>query len=262
MSRIGTKSLSKLVFTVLILFPVGAAAQPGYNFRGITASIEEFEAWAHLKGNFSTQVDFQMVTQSAYTDQNANPFAYVQRLHIRPWLIYSRVNNTQLAFSTSYIKKWAVPPVGLPETQEIRVHFMGTFTQPRSYGSIYEQVRFEVRNVLNEGSSDWKSWPRFRFRFGLNFNLAESKRRPRLSVYQELMLKIKENEKAYDIGRVYIGYGFNPTPKTSLSVGLIAQAALRGNGRDMDVYYGPSMALKYTFGKPKGAPLPPDPDVD
>jgi hypothetical protein len=51
-------------------------------------------------------------------------------------------------------------------------------------------------------------------------------------------------------------------PRLTVSAGFIAQAALRSNGQDLDVYFGPSVALKYTFGKPKGHPLPPDPDID
>jgi hypothetical protein len=238
-----------------------AQSSTGYNFRGITASIEEFDTAFHLKGGFSGQLDFQVVTQSAYIDQNANPFNYVQRVHIRPWLHHGGFKNTLWSFSTSYIKKFEVHPTGLKPSQEIRVTAMGTFTQPKEFGSLYEQVRFEIRNIRNNEGA-WSHIPRFRVRFGQNVNVGKSEKKPHITIYEELMLKVQEHQKAYDIGRVFIGYGWNAKPKLLVTAGFIAQAALRSNGQDLDVYFGPSVAFKYTFGNPKGHPLPPDPDID
>ena len=50
----------------------------------------------------------------------------------------------------------------------------GTTTQPKSWGSLYEQGRFELRNIKTEGATDWQTVPRVRFRFGQSFNAGKS----------------------------------------------------------------------------------------
>ena len=79
----------------LLLFIVGVAANSqaqdtGYSFVFIPTSIQEVDLAFPLKGNCSTQIDLQTITQGAQLGQNDNPFAYWQRIHFRPWLQYKR----------------------------------------------------------------------------------------------------------------------------------------------------------------------------
>jgi len=90
----------QIVFALCAL-ATSASAQPGYNFRGIAATIEESDFAFPTKGNWTGQFDIQTVTQTAYIDENANPFAYLQRVHLRPWKTYQGFKNTQLAGSRS-----------------------------------------------------------------------------------------------------------------------------------------------------------------
>ena len=63
--------------TLLLLLPASARAQgTDYEFRGIPASIEEFDMGFDIKGKWTGQVDLQTVTQGAYLGVNNNPFAY------------------------------------------------------------------------------------------------------------------------------------------------------------------------------------------
>ena len=43
---------------------------------------------------------------------------------------------------------------------------------------------------------------------------------------------------------------------------VIDSKATRNADGSMDVYFGPTFSYRYTFGRPKGPPLPPDPDID
>lgn len=99
MIALGNKSAWKLrlaigvllLSTGLILLPqdLSAQSEPKYNLGFIPASIAEVGLAFPLvdKWKLSGQVDIQTVFQGAYT--NSNPFAYVQRFVLRPWLIYS-----------------------------------------------------------------------------------------------------------------------------------------------------------------------------
>jgi hypothetical protein len=237
----------------MILLMLGASnciRAQNYDFRGITNSINEFDTAFPIRGNFSGQVDAQIATQSAYIDQNANPFKYVQRYHIRPWIFYNGFKNTQLGFSTSYQHKFDVPAVGAKHSDEVRVTFMGTFTQPQSFGSIYEQVRVEIRNVRDSGG-DWSHFPRFRLRFGQNIDIERREKKRRLVMYQEIAFKAREDQKAVDSVRVFFGHLYRPTPRLAITTGFLTQAVLKSNGRDVDVYFGPKISVKYTFGKQK-----------
>src|SRR5215471_7459243 len=173
----------------LVVFVLAAEARTqgtNYNYRGIPATIEEFDMAFNLKGNFTGQIDLQTVTQGAYLGENNNPFAYWQRANFRPWLQYHPNKKTLLAVSLSYMKRYAIPPTGAKRGDEIRLTMMANFTQPKRWGSLYEQVRGEVKNNKKDGEDFWTHTPRFRFRLGQNFNV-EEKRDGKLVTYTEVM---------------------------------------------------------------------------
>lgn len=232
-----------------------------YEFRGIPATIEEFDLAFNLKGKFTGQVDLQTVTQGAYLGVNGNPFAYWQRAHIRPWLQYHQSKNLTLAASLSYMKRYSIPPQGNKRGDEVRLTLMSTFTQPKSWGSFYEQVRGEIKNNKSDDSTDWTHTPRLRLRLGQNFKLKESHQQ-QLLVYEEFMLKYKEHSKGFDILRFFGGYSYTKNQKWAFTAGLIVQFQLNRNNTNVDVYFGPSFAIRYHFGHPKHPAPPPDPDID
>ena len=252
-------------FVLACVLLLSAAAVHGqgtdYEFRGIPATIEELDLGFDLKGKFTGQVDLQTVTQGAYLGVNNNPFAYWQRAHIRPWLQYHKSKNLMLAFAVSYMKRYSIPPQGNKRGDEIRPTVMATFTQPKSWGSFYEQVRGEVKNNKSDGSTDWTHTPRFRLRIGQNFRLTEAHQQ-QLLVYEEVMLKYKEHSKGFDILRFFGGYSYTKNPKWAITAGLIVQFQLNKNNTNVDVYFGSSVAVRYHFGRPKHPAPPPDPDID
>ena len=247
---------------LLLVLPAAALAQgTDYEFRGIPATIEELDLGFDLKGKWTGQVDLQTVTQGAYLGVNDNPFAYWQRAHIRPWLQYHKSNSTLLAGSVSYMRRYAIPPLGNKRGDEVRLTLMGNFTQPESWGSLYEQVRVEVKNNKSDGASDWTHTPRVRLRFGQTFKLTEAHHQT-LVVYEEVMFKYKEHSKGYDIRRFFAGYSYTKNPKWVFTAGFIVQFQLNKNNTNVDIYFGPSITVRYHFGRPKHPHPPPDPDVD
>jgi hypothetical protein len=253
-----------VVTSLLLLFTLAATAQAqgtNYEFRGIPASIEELDLGFDLKGKWTGQVDMQTVTQGAYLGVNDNPFAYWQRLHIRPWLQYHQSKTTMLAASVSYLKRYAIPPQGNKRGNEVRLTLMGNFTQPKSWGSFYEQIRGEVKNNKNDGSTDWTHTPRFRFRFGQNFKLKDAHQQ-QLMVNQELILKYKQHSKGFDILRFFGGYSYTKNEKWAVTAGFLLEFQLNRNNTTVDVYFGPSITVRYHFGKSRHPHPPPDPDID
>lgn len=232
-----------------------------YVFRGIPATIEELDLAFDLRGKFTGQVDLQTVTQGAYLGVNNNPFAYWQRAHIRPWLQYHHSKNLMLAASVSYMKRYAIPPQGNQRGDEVRVTLVSTFTQPQSWGSFYEQVRGEVKNNKTEGATNWTHTPRIRVRLGQNFKLKEEHKQ-QLVVYEEIMFKYKEHSKGFDILRFFGGYSYTKNSNWAFTVGFITQFQLNRNNTNVDVYFGPSIAARYHFGRSKHPHPPPDPDID
>jgi len=251
-----------VLMTLLLSLPASVRAQgTDYEFRGIPASIEEFDMGFDIKGKWTGQVDLQTVTQGAYLGVNNNPFAYWQRAHVRPWLQYHHSRTTMLAASVSWMKRYSVPPQGNKRGQEVRLTLMGNFTQPKEWGSFYEQVRGEVKNNKSDGSSDWTHTPRFRVRLGQNFNLKEAHQQ-KLIVYEEMMVKYKEHSKGFDILRFFGGYSYTKNSKWAITAGFILQYQLNKNNTNVDIYFGPSVAVRYHFGKSKHPQPPPDPDID
>jgi len=251
------------VTCVLLLLPAAAVCAQGtnYEFRGIPATIEELDMGFDIKGKWTGQVDLQTVTQGAYLGVNNNPFAYWQRAHIRPWIQYHLSKTTLLAASVSYMKRYAIPPQGNKRGDEVRLTLMANFTQPKSWGSLYEQVRGEVKNNKSDGSTDWTHTPRVRVRFGQNIKLKDEHQQM-LVVYEEMMVKYKEHSKGFDILRFFGGYSYTKNPKWVFTAGLIVQFQLNKNNTNVDVYFGPSIAVRYHFGQSKHPQPPPDPDID
>ena len=249
-------------FLLLWVPTVATQAQsPDYNFRGIPATIEELDLAFPLKGKYTGQLDIQTVTQGAYLGVNNNPFAYWQRLHFRPWLQYHPNKTVLLATSLSYMKRYAIPPTGAKRGDEVRFTVMANFTQPKRWGSLYEQVRGEIKNNRKDGTPGWTHVPRVRLRFGQNFNVKEE-RQQKIVSYAEIMFKHQAHTKGFDIGRVFGGYSLAFNPKLALTAGFILQWQLKSNGTDVDVYFGPSVAMRWTFGNHKHPAPPPDPDID
>jgi len=254
-------AVSLPAFVLVVGLSVQAAGQ-SYGFRGIAAIKEEFGLVFPIRGGVSGQVDFQLYTQSDDVKVNANPFRYVQYIHIRPYLHYNGFKNIQVSFSPSYMRRFAIPSFGTGASDEFRLTGMATFTQPQRFGSVYEQARVELRNTRDDAGS-WSHVPRFRFRFGQNFDLAkESIKKHRIAAYEEILFKYRKGSKAFDSVQLYIGYGFNPRPDVMMSAGFLTQMQLKSSGRDFDFYFGPSVSVRYTLGKRKTDLPPPEPNAE
>ena len=84
----------------------------------------------------------------------------------------------------------------------------------------------------------------------------------KLIVYEEIMAKYKEHSKGFDILRFFGGYSYTKNLKWAITAGFILQYQLNKNNTNVDVYFGPSVAVRYHFGKSKHPQPPPDPDID
>jgi len=233
------------------------AQSPPYQLGFIPASVEEIdiafplvERW-HLRG----QVDVQLVTQGAYT--NSNPFAYAQRFVFRPWLVYSGFKNMTFYAGYARNQKYEIKEAGNPEILEKRLILMGTYAQKLPKGSMFEQVRFETK-FFDDQNGVQRTIPRLRARFGVNHFLRQ-KPKPGLtghniSYYIEVMFKFPSKEYAkqrFDILRQSVYYSAGLTKNLNMLAGVIAQMQLRTNGKQFDVYWGPTVALKWNF-RPRG----------
>ncbi len=251
-----------LTFLLLVL-PVAVVRgqATNYEFRGIPVTVQELDLGFDIQGKWTGQLDLQTVTQGASLGVNNNPLAYWNRFHIRPWLQYRKSRDTMLATSVSYLKRYAIPPLGYERGDEVRVSLMGNFTQRKAWGSLYQQVRGEVKNNKSDGATDWTHTPRFRFRFGQNFHLKEGYKHA-FMVYQEVMVKYKEHSKAFDILRFHSAYSYTKNPKWAFSVGLLVQFQLNKDNKTLDTFFGPTFGVRYQFGKSKHPQPPPDTDID
>lgn len=232
---------------------VQAQSDPKYKLGFIPASIGEVDLAFPIqdKWNLSGQVDVQVVTQGAYT--NSNPFAYVQRFVIRPWLIYSGLKHMKLYVSFARNKKYEIEEAGNPEILEKRLIIMGTYMQTMPRGSLFEQVRFETK-FFDDKDGIARTIPRLRGRFGVNHFLPQKEnpifKTHNLSYYTEIMFKFPDKEYAksrFDIFRQSVYYSATVSDNLTVLTGIIAQMQLRTNGTQFDVYYGPTLALKWNF---------------
>src|SRR5262245_52910520 len=96
------------------------AQQGGFSFTEMPFSTQELDLLSEDMGDYQARLDLQNITQGAAWDVNKNPYAYAQRINIRPWLLYHGIENVDLAFSTSYIKRFEIAPVGSKASNEIR----------------------------------------------------------------------------------------------------------------------------------------------
>jgi len=232
------------------------AQEGGFSFTEMPFSTQELDLLSEDMGHYQARLDLQNITQGAAWDVNKNPYAYVQRINIRPWLLYHGTDNVELAFSTSYIKRFEIAPVGAKASNEIRVTGMGTWTQPRSWGALYEQGRLEFRNIKTEGTADWEHFPRVRFRLGQTFDIGRSGWKPRIPLYQEITFKHQEGAKAFDTVRFFGGYDFTPRPQWSATVGFLLMYQLK-SANDFNVFFGPKFVVTHHFGRPSGRRPPP-----
>lgn len=259
------RRLPILPSALVLLLGVAAnlhAQESGYTFRWMPASFDEIYFQSPDKGNYSSRIDLKIETQGAEWDTNKNPFAYSQEFQFRPWLQYHGIKRLELAFSTAYIKHFAIPAVGTKASTEVRVIAMGTLTQTRPWGSLYEQGRFELRNIRDKGATDWQHIPRVRFRFGQTFKVGESRWNHRIPAYQEIMLKDEKDAPVLDTVRFLGGYGFSPAPRWAATLGFRMDYELK-SGKVFDVFFGPLVTVRYQFGRLTSRPLPhPNPDND
>ena len=79
---------------------------------------------------------------------------------------------------------------------------------------------------------------------------------------EEIVAKYKEHSKGFDILRFFGGYSYTKNAKWAITAGFILQFQLNRNNTNVDVYFGPSVAMRYHFGKSKHPQPPPDPDID
>jgi hypothetical protein len=254
-----TPPMLALLLVFAIAMPTFALGQE-YKFRGITSSKEELGIAFPIQGRFSGQIDTQIFTQGGYTDVDANPFHYLQYVHIRPYIHYNGFRNIQLSFSPSIRWKQAVPATGGSGNTEIRIAGLAKFTEPRSFGSVYQQFRVELRNIRDE-TGNWSHTPRFRFRLGQNFNIrGDSPKKFRFNSYEEILIKYQKGSKAFDSAQFYFGYGFSPRHAVSLSMGVLTEMQLKSTGTDVDVFFGPSISVRYTFGQTRKNVPEPEPN--
>lgn len=244
-----------IVLLTCIIAPLAVTAQTApYSLGFIPASIEEADLAFPLydKWHLSGQADLQLVTQGAYT--NNNPFAYVQRTVVRPWIIYSGFKNLKLYLGYAHNKKYAIKEAGNYETLERRIIVMGTLSQNLPKGSMFEQVRFETK-FFDDASGTPRTIPRLRGRFGVNHYLNQHRSKPALlspniSYYAELMLKFPSRdyaEERFDIFRMSVYYSAGITQKFHFLAGIIGQLQLRTNGTQFDMYYGPVVSVGYSI---------------
>jgi len=244
-------------FSILSLFVIPleltAQSEPKYELGFIPASIGEIDLAFPLveKWKLSGQVDIQIVTQGAYS--NSNHFAYVQRFVFRPWLIYSGFKHMKFYAGYARNQKYAIEEAGNPEILERRLILMGTYMQNMPKGSLFEQVRFETK-FFEDSKGIKRTIPRLRARFGVNHFLAQREnpifKSHNISYYTEIMFKFPSKEYAenrFDIFRQSIYYSAGLTENLHVLVGYLAQIQLRTNGSQFDVYYGPTLALKWNF---------------
>lgn len=241
------------IFTVLpgVLH---AQSDPKYQLGFIPASIEEVDVGFPLinKWKLSAQVDVQTVTQGAYS--NGNPFAYMQRFVLRPWIIYSGLPRMKLYLGYARNKKYEIKEAGNPEILERRLIVMGTYSQEMPKGSIFEQVRFETKFFDDKNGVD-QTIPRLRARFGVNHYLNQHRenaffKSPNISYYAELMLKFASkdySEQHFDIFRMSAYYSAGLNDNLHLLAGIIGQLQIHASGNAFDIYYGPIVALKWNF---------------
>ncbi|MDQ6469873.1 DUF2490 domain-containing protein [Flavobacterium sp. LHD-80] len=244
-----------LFFSILLLQHIYAQDAP-YTMGFIPASITEGDVEFPLydKWHLSGQADFQLVTQGSYT--TSNPFAFTQRVVVRPWIKYSGFKTVKLWLGYAHNQKYAVEEAGNYETLEQRLIVMGTFSQEMPKGTIFEQVRFETK-FFDDRNGVHQTIPRIRARFGVNHYLAGNGKplflAPNIGYYAELMLKFASKDYAeehFDIFRMSVYYSAGITKNIHFLAGVIGQMQLRTNGNQFDVYYGPVFSMKYSI-RPK-----------
>ncbi len=242
-----------LILSFLNPFKLSAQSEPQYKLGFIPASISEIDVAFPMieKWKISGQVDVQLVSQGAYT--NSNPYAYVQRFVVRPWLVYSGFKHMKFYVGYARNKKYEIKEAGNPEILERRLILMGTYMQKMVKGSLFEQVRFETK-FFDDKNGIKRTIPRLRGRFGVNHYLKQ-KENPiftsqNISYYTEIMFKFPSKDYAenrFDILRQSVYYSAGLTKNLTMLTGIIAQMQLRTNGSHFDVYYGPTVALKWNF---------------
>lgn len=254
----GYKSVTKcLSLTTLIIscsiLKAGAQTAP-YSIGFIPASIEETDLAfpIYKKWHLSGQTDLQMVTQGAYT--NSNPFAYVQRFVVRPWLVYSGLKHMTLWLGYTHNHKYEIKEAGNADILERRLTVMGNFAQNTPKLGMFEQVRFETK-FFKDRNGIQRTIPRIRLRIGANHFLTQKASKPWFSTpaityYTELMLKFASKDYApnrFDIFRQSAFYSAGITRNIHFAAGVIGQIQLRNNGTQFDLYYGPILSFKYSF---------------
>ncbi|MBN7814451.1 hypothetical protein [Algoriphagus pacificus] len=133
------KKITTLILIVSSIFlhqALWAQSETTKQIGFIPASIGEVDVAFPLleKWKISGQVDVQLVTQGAYT--NSNPYAYVQRFVVRPWLIYSGFKHMKFYVGYARNKKYEIEEAGNPEILERRLILMGTYMQMMPRGSL------------------------------------------------------------------------------------------------------------------------------
>ena len=250
------KKITSLILIVLSIFlhqALWAQSETSKQIGFIPASIGEVDVAFPLleKWKISGQVDVQLVTQGAYT--NSNPYAYVQRFVVRPWLIYSGFKHMKFYVGYARNKKYEIEEAGNPEILERRLILMGTYMQIMPRGSLFEQVRFETK-FFDDKNGIPRTIPRLRGRFGVNHYLPQKDdpifKSQNISYYTEIMFKFPSKDYAksrFDILRQSVYYSASLTENLTVLTGIISQIQLRTNGNQFDVYYGPTVALKWNF---------------
>jgi hypothetical protein len=196
---------------------------------------------------FSFEPQFQLGMQG--NSGNGNPFAYTHGLQFRPWIHYDGVPNLTVTGAVSYLYHFTVPGTSFYRHPEWRFTSFGTLKQTLEGGSLYEQVRFELRS-FRASNGDVQHLPRVRVRFGQNLYLSEHPSKPYLGIYEEAILQFPEpsySHQHFQGARFFTGCGFDYGKRMTVLLGFRAQAAVSSSGSTVTLFYGPVISLDYRF---------------
>ncbi len=199
-----------------------------------------------LPKQFSFEPQLQLGMQG--NSENGNPFAYAHGAQFRPWVHYDGIANLTITAAVSYIYHFTVPGTSYYRHPEWRVTTFGTLKRHLKGGSLYEQLRFELRS-FRASSGEVQHLPRIRLRFGQNLFLSERPSKPFLGVYEEALVQFPQpsySTQHFQGARFFGGYGFNHK-RMEVLLGFRAQASVSRTGSTVTLFYGPAFSLEYRF---------------
>ena len=231
------------------LLLLSIAALHGQTLNPVPGFWQDIAGKIPLPANFSIEPQLMITTQG--TSTNGNPFAHPRALLFWPWLHFDGIPNLTLTACVNYIYHFAVPTTSAYQHPEWRDTLMGTLKQPMNGGSLYEQVRGELRN-FRDSHGRVQHLPRVRFRFGQNLYLREgqSRLKPYLGFYQEAIVQFPQpsySRVTFSSARFFAGGGFNLGSRTEVLLGFKAEGNVSTSGSSVTLIFGPAFSIDYNF---------------